>query len=99
MVVCLTVTLMAIGSVFVFSASARIDVEYDLTKFYAYPEFRQGLFFFMAVIFVFGFSMMDYRKLAFPDDTLGSWLKNPTVYLVGVSVILFWELEYLFLSQ
>jgi cell division protein FtsW len=87
-VVCLTVTLMAIGSVFVFSASARIDVEYDLTKFYAYPEFRQGLFFFLAVLFVFGFSLMDYKKLAFSGNTLGSWLKNPTVYLVGVSVIL-----------
>jgi len=88
MVVCLTVTLMAIGAVFVFSASARIDVDYNLTKFYTYPEFRQALFFFAAVLFVFGFSFMDYHKLAFSDNTLGSWLKNPTVYLVGISIIL-----------
>ncbi len=88
MTVCLAVTLMAIGAVFVFSASARIDVEYDLFRFYSYPEFRQILFFLAAILVVFGFSLMNYRRLALSDNTVGSWLKNPAVYLVGVSIVL-----------
>jgi cell division protein FtsW len=88
MTVCLAVTLMAIGAVFVFSASARIDVEYDLFRFYSYPEFRQMLFFVAAVLVLFGFSLMNYQRLALSDNTVGSWLKNPAVYLVGVSIVL-----------
>lgn len=88
MTVCLAITLMAVGAVFVFSASARIDAEYDLSRFYSYPEFRQILFFLAAVLIVLGFSRLDYRKLALADNTLGSWLTNPTVYLVGISIIL-----------
>ncbi len=79
---------MAIGAIFVFSASARIDVEYDLTRFYSYPEFRQTLFFLAAILFAVGFSLFDYRKLALSDNTLASWAKNPTVYLVGISLVL-----------
>jgi cell division protein FtsW len=88
MVVCLTVTLMAIGAIFVFSASARIDIEYNLLKFYTYPEFKQALFFLAAIGIVFGVSFFNYRKFAFSDNTLGGWLKNPTAYLVGGSIIL-----------
>ena len=85
--VCLTVTLMAVGAVFVFSASARIDIEYNLVKFYSYPEFRQALFFILAIFVAFLVSLLDYRKLAFKGKGLTNWLKNPTVYVLGVSII------------
>ena len=39
------VVLMAIGTVFVFSASANISQELDLQRFYDYPGLRQLLFF------------------------------------------------------
>ena len=88
MMVCLTVTLMAVGAIFVFSASARIDIEYNLVKFYSYPEFRQAIFFLIAIFITFLISLFNYRKLAFKDSSLTSWLKNPTVYLLGISIIL-----------
>ena len=87
MVVCLTVTLMAVGAVFVFSASARIDIEYDLLKFYSYPEFRQILFFFVSILIVIGVSFINYRWFAFSGSTVSDWLKNPAVYLVAISIL------------
>jgi len=88
MMVCLTVTLMAIGAIFVFSASARIDTEYDLKKFYNYPEFRQALFFIVAVFVTVLVSMFDYRKLSFKNGSFSSWAKNPTVYFVSASILM-----------
>ena len=88
MTVCLAVTLMAFGACFVFSASARIDTDYNLAKFYSYPEFRQALFFLLSIFIVFLVSLFDYRKLSFADGSLKSWLKNPSFYLVALSVIL-----------
>ncbi|HBG27529.1 MAG TPA: stage V sporulation protein E [Phycisphaerales bacterium] len=88
MTVCLAVTLMALGACFVFSASARIDIEYDLTKFYTYPEFRQALFFILSIFLVFIISLVDYRKLSLGKGTLKSWLKNPSVYLLVISIIM-----------
>ncbi|PKL51235.1 MAG: stage V sporulation protein E [Planctomycetes bacterium HGW-Planctomycetes-1] len=88
MTVCLAITLMALGAVFVFSASARIDAEYDLSRFYSYPEFRQISFFLTAVLIVLGFSLLDYRAFALSDNKLVSWLTNPSVYMVAASIIL-----------
>lgn len=87
-IVCLTVTLMALGACFVFSASARIDTEYDLTKFYSYLEFRQALFFLLAIFLVFIISLIDYRKLSLGKGTLKCWLTNPTVYLLIISIVM-----------
>lgn len=86
MTVCLTVTLMAVGAVFVFSASARIDVEYNFLKLYTYPEVKQALFFIAAVFITFIVSFLDYSKLSFSGKGLKSWLKNPTVYLMIISI-------------
>jgi cell division protein FtsW len=88
MMVCLTVTLMAIGAVFVFSASARIDTDYDLKKFYNYPEFRQAMFFIAAIFVTVLVSLIDYHKLSFGKGRLSDWLKNPSFYLVAASILM-----------
>jgi len=87
MVVCLTVTLMAIGAVFVFSASARIDTDYDLTKLHSYPEVRQAMFFIVAIFVTVLVSLIDYHKLSFGKGQLRDWLKNPSFYLIITSII------------
>ncbi|MGA2915846.1 MAG: FtsW/RodA/SpoVE family cell cycle protein [Sedimentisphaerales bacterium] len=84
----LAVTLMALGVVFVFSASAKIDFEYDLSKFYSYPEFKQAGFFLISILILFGLSLINYRVLAFKSARLISWVLNPAVWLVFVSIIL-----------
>ena len=78
------VTLMAVGTVFVFSASANIGQEFDLGKFYNYTGLRQILFFPLACGVMYLFSCIDYRKLSFADG----WTRNPTIYLLVTSIVL-----------
>ena len=88
MAVCLTVTLMAIGAVFVFSASARIDTDYDLRKLYSYPEVRQAMFFIASIFVTVIVSFIDYHKLSFGKGRMSDWLKNPSFYLVFASILM-----------
>jgi cell division protein FtsW len=76
--------LMAIGVVFVFSASADITREIDLGRFYEYPALRQLLFFPMAITVMYGVSCFDYRRLGMNRG----WCKSPATYLLIVSVVL-----------
>ncbi|HBG77349.1 MAG TPA: stage V sporulation protein E [Phycisphaerales bacterium] len=85
---CVAVTLMAVGVVFVFSASARIDIEYDFTKFHTYPEFRQMLFVLISIVILFGMSLVNYRVFSLGKGNLSNWLLCPTVWLVMLSVAL-----------
>ncbi len=85
---CLVVTLMALGVIFVFSASARINAEYDFSRVYSYPEFRQIAFFIVSIAILFGLSLPDYRKLGFCFDGPKGWVFNLSVLLVFVSVVL-----------
>jgi cell division protein FtsW len=78
------VTLMAVGTVFVFSASANIGQEIELGKFYDYTGLRQILFFPLACGVMYFFSCVDYRKLSFADG----WSRSPTVYLLLLSIVL-----------
>lgn len=78
------VLLMAIGTVFVFSASASIGQEIDLTKFYEYASLRQILFFPLACLIMYFFACLDYHRLSFEKG----WIKNPTVYLLILSIVL-----------
>jgi cell division protein FtsW len=87
------ISLMAIGTVFVFSASANIGQELDLQKFYKYPWLRQILFFPLACLIMFGVSCFDYRRFSLApvsvcDRRHGGWLKSPTTYLLVVSIVL-----------
>jgi len=78
------VLLMAVGTVFVFSASANIGQEVDLRRFYEYASLRQILYFPLACIVMYLFSRLNYRKLSLDNG----WLKNPTSYLLIISIVL-----------
>ena len=78
------VLLMAVGTVFVFSASANIGQEIDLQRFYEYASLRQILFFPLACLILYFFSCMNYRRLSLAKG----WLRNPTVYLLILSILL-----------
>ena len=78
------VLLMAVGTVFVFSASANIGQEIDLTRFYEYASLRQILFFPLACFVMYFFACLDYHKLSLEKG----WLKNPTIYFLILSIVL-----------
>ena len=78
------VLLMAVGAVFVFSASASVAGELDIHKFYDYPALRQIFFFPLACMVLFAFAALDYRNLR-PDR---GWLQSPTLYLLILSIAL-----------
>ena len=78
------VVLMAIGTVFVFSASANVGQEFDLQRFYDYPGLRQLLFFPLACLIMYAVSFFNYRRLSLS----GGWLKSPISYLLVVSIVL-----------
>jgi len=78
------VLLMAIGTVFVFSASANIGQEFELQRFYDFPAFRQMLFFPLACAVLYGVSYLDYRRFSLTNG----WLKSPTIYLLILSIAL-----------
>ncbi len=80
----IVVFLMAIGTVFVFSASASISYELDLQRFYDYPGLKQIMFFPIACILMYGLSHFDYKRLRFESG----WYKNPMLYFVAFSIIL-----------
>ena len=80
----IVVLLMAIGAVFVFSASANIGQDLDFQKFYEYPGLRQILFFPIACLILYTTSAFDYRKLG----ASSGWLKSPALYLLILSIAL-----------
>jgi len=80
----IAVLLMAIGAVFVFSASANIGQDIDFQKFYEYPGLRQILFFPIACLILYTASAFDYRKLGASNG----WLKSPALYLLILSIAL-----------
>ena len=80
----IVVLLMAIGTVFVFSAGVNIGAEIDLRKFYNYPGLRQIMFFPLACFIMYFVSCIDFHRFSFEK----SWHKNPVIYLLLVSIIL-----------
>ena len=78
------IILMALGTVFVFSAGANIGQQLDLQRFYDFPVLRQILFFPLACLVLYLVSRFDYRRFRL---TVG-WLKSPTSYLLVFSVAL-----------
>jgi cell division protein FtsW len=78
------VLLMALGTVFVFSASANVSQDIDLQKFYDYASLRQILFFPLACLIMYFFSCLDYHRLSLDKG----WFRNPPVYLLILSIVL-----------
>jgi cell division protein FtsW len=78
------ILLMAIGTVFVFSAGANISRDIDLQRFYDFPTLRQLLFFPLACVLLYTVSCFNYRKLALTSG----WFKSPITYLLVLSIAL-----------
>jgi cell division protein FtsW len=78
------IILMAIGTVFVFSASANISQELNLRSLYDFLALRQILFFPIACAVIYTVSRLNYRKFNFESG----WLKSPTTYLLVLSIAL-----------
>lgn len=78
------IMLMAIGTVFVFSASANISHDIDLRHFYKSAGLRQIIFLPMAVLVMFIASFINYRCFSFKKGLL----KSPTTYLLIISIVL-----------
>jgi len=78
------VLLMAVGTVFVFSAGVNIGQDIDLQRFYDFPTLRQLLFFPLACVLLYAASYFNYRKLAF---TAG-FFYSPLPYLLVISIAL-----------
>ncbi|MBN2181872.1 MAG: FtsW/RodA/SpoVE family cell cycle protein [Sedimentisphaerales bacterium] len=80
----IVVLLMAIGTVFVFSAGANLGFEIDLKRFYNYTSLRQILFFPLACLIMYTASCFDYRRFSLEKG----WRRNPIVYLLALSIVL-----------
>jgi len=78
------ISLMAIGTVFVFSASADISRDISFQQFYSFAGLRQLLFFPLAVGIMYIVSCIDYHRFGLT----GGWFKSPIVYLLSVSIVL-----------
>ena len=78
------IILMAVGTVFVFSAGANISHNIDLRRFYNFPEMRRILFFPLATAVLYFTSTLDYKKFRLKD----TWKNSPTCWLLLLSTTL-----------
>lgn len=78
------VLLMAVGTVFVFSAGVNISQDIDLQRFYDFPALRQLLFFPLACVLLYTVSFFNYRRLTL---TAG-FFYSPLLYLLVISIVL-----------
>ncbi|HEV58015.1 MAG TPA: hypothetical protein ENN87_11075 [Phycisphaerales bacterium] len=76
--------LMALGTVFVFSAGASIGATYDLRHFYSFTTLRNMLFFPLAVGVMYAVAAINYRCLGFDRGLL----RSLTPYLLALAVVL-----------
>jgi cell division protein FtsW len=79
----IVLTLMAIGTVFVFSAGASLGGQFDWTHFYDFTTGKQLIFFPAAVGVMYLFSIINYRRFRLADIKI--W-KSLTPYLLVLSI-------------
>ena len=80
-----TLTLMAIGTVFVFSAGANVGGHYEWKRFYEFTTLKQLLFFPAAIAIMYLVSLVDYRQFSLQRQNP---LKSVIPYLVIISVLM-----------
>jgi len=84
--------LMAIGTVFVFSAGADVSSSYDFHHFYEFTTLKQLLFFPLAVMIMYVVCHIDHRRFSFsrrgPGRSFSTWMLGISVVLL-VMVLLF----------
>jgi len=80
----IVIILMAVGLVFVFSASANLGQGLKLQEFYDFAALRQILFFPLAVVVMYIASLVDYRRFSLSKGPL----KSLSPYLLLLSLLL-----------
>jgi cell division protein FtsW len=78
------ILLMAIGTVFVFSASASLDQAFDFARLHAYVSVRQILFFPIACAVMYLVSLFDHTRLSFSKGFFRSW--TPFLLLLSIGL-------------
>ena len=81
----IVLTLMAAGTVFVFSAGANVRADYSLREFYNFTTLKQIVFFPLAVAIMYIIANINHKRLSF---TRSGIYKSFTPYLLGISMIL-----------
>ena len=76
--------LMAVGTVFVFSAGANLGQQPDLQRFYEFSSFRQIVFFPLACAIMYAVSLVDYHKFGLNKG----WKRSITTYILLLSILL-----------
>lgn len=77
--------LMAMGTVFVFSAGADVSSSYDFHHFYEFTTLKQLLFFPLAVMIMLIASRVDHRRFSF---SRGGPFKSFSAWMLGIAVLL-----------
>ena len=77
--------LMAMGTVFVFSAGATLKGDFDLSQFYNFTTLKQLIFFPLAVLVMYLMSRVDYRRFSIVQRPPGYSL---TPYLFAIATVL-----------
>ncbi len=73
------IVLMAAGTVFVYSAGANVNVNYDIEHFYNFTTLKQLLFFPLAIGVMYAVSRINYKRFSLNVNPVG---KSLTPYLV-----------------
>jgi cell division protein FtsW len=76
--------LMAVGTVFVFSAGANLRQGLNLQHFYEFGRLRPLLFFPLASLLMYAVSRINYRRFSLDKH----WSKSPLVYSLVFSIAL-----------
>lgn len=77
--------LMAVGTIFVFSAGADVSTSYDLGEFYNFTTLKQLFFFPIAVVVMYVIAAIDYKRLSFARAGIR---KSITPYLLAIAIVL-----------
>ena len=85
MIESVVIILMATGTVFVYSAGASVNVDYDLGRFYDFTTLKQLMFFPLAIGVMYCVSMIDYKRFSLNVNPAG---KSLTPYLLIFSIVL-----------
>lgn len=95
MIETVVILLMAMGTVYVFSAGATVSGEYDLSEFYNFTTLKQLIFFPLAVIVMYLAASVNYRRYSIADKPPG-YSVTPYLYLLTVGLliaVLIWGVE------
>ncbi len=81
----LIMALMAVGTVFVFSAGTTVDAKFELGEFYKFTTLKQLAFFPLAILVMYLVSLVPYRRFSFE---FAASYKSITPYILTLSVVL-----------